>query len=470
MASIFKRGGKKNRDGCYYIAYYERPGLRRTVRGCADLRATEALSRKLEADAMLRREGVIDPKAEKLSRSEAQPLAEQLEAFAATMTGKGAAPKHVSSTVSYIRTMSEACGFSKPADLDAAKVSAHVVDLKRQGKSARAINARLTALKSFARWLFRTERMRTDPMMQVGKLNSKADRRHQRRALGDDELARLIRAAEQGPEVLGMNGPERAMLYYMAIETGLRASELGSLTPESFDLADLNRSTVEVGAAYSKHRRDDIIPIRRGLAEAVTAFNKGRPSTAKLFNMPQKPACMLRRDLEAAKIAYRDESGRVVDFHALRHTFITRLARAGVPPAVAKSLARHSTITLTMDHYTHMLIGDQRAALDRLPGITLAEPERESATATGTYDIHPSEARSACAARRTPDTPRPVITGQHSRLDKRGADSTGSPLIVGTCQHVARPDNSQAPLAQLAEQLTLNQRVPGSSPGRRSEL
>jgi hypothetical protein len=70
-----------------------------------------------------------------------------------------------------------------------------------------------------------------------------------------------------------------------------------------------------------------------------------------------------------AFLADTDGSGRVVDFHALRHTFITRLARSGVVPAVAKSLARHSTIVLTMDHYTHTLIGDERAALDRLPGI-----------------------------------------------------------------------------------------------------
>jgi len=33
---------------------------------------------------------------------------------------------------------------------------------------------------------------------------------------------------------------------------------------------------------------------------------------------------------------------------------------------VAKRLARHSTIVLTMDHYTHTLIGDEREALDRL--------------------------------------------------------------------------------------------------------
>jgi integrase len=74
----------------------------------------------------------------------------------------------------------------------------------------------------------------------------------------------------------------------------------------------------------------------------------------------------------------------VADFHALRHTFITRLARSGVAPAVAKSLARHSTIVLTMDHYTHTLIEDERAALDRLPSIPPVAPTRAAIRATGT--------------------------------------------------------------------------------------
>jgi integrase len=85
-----------------------------------------------------------------------------------------------------------------------------------------------------------------------------------------------------------------------------------------------------------------------------------------------------------AFLADTDGSGRVVDLHALRHTFITRLARSGVAPAVAKSLARHSTIVLTMDHYTHTLIGDERAALDRLPQIRAGEPPRVATRATGT--------------------------------------------------------------------------------------
>ena len=62
-----------------------------------------------------------------------------------------------------------------------------------------------------------------------------------------------------------------------------------------------------------------------------------------------------------------DGLGRVVDFHSLRHGFITYLVTANVPPKVAQTLARHSTITLTMDRYTHLGTADLVAGLKRLP-------------------------------------------------------------------------------------------------------
>ena len=68
----------------------------------------------------------------------------------------------------------------------------------------------------------------------------------------------------------------------------------------------------------------------------------------------------------------------------MRHSFLTRLARSGVAPAVAKSLARHSGLVLTMDHYTHTLIGDERAALDRLPAIDAPRASVAALAATGT--------------------------------------------------------------------------------------
>ena len=75
--------------------------------------------------------------------------------------------------------------------------------------------------------------------------------------------------------------------------------------------------------------------------------------------------------------------GRVADFHGLRHTFVSNLANSGVHPKTAQTLARHSTIGLTMDRYTHVVVEDTVRAVAELPDLNAAM-EAKPATATGT--------------------------------------------------------------------------------------
>ena len=85
---------------------------------------------------------------------------------------------------------------------------------------------------------------------------------------------------------------------------------------------------------------------------------------------------MVRKDLDAAGLPYRDEGGRVLDFHSLRSTFATNPARAGVNPAKAQELVRHSDVNLTMRLYKKLELSDLAEAAEQLPatgpGISVA--------------------------------------------------------------------------------------------------
>jgi integrase len=76
-----------------------------------------------------------------------------------------------------------------------------------------------------------------------------------------------------------------------------------------------------------------------------------------------------RHDLERAGIAYLDDRGRQADFHALRMTYNSLLARQGVPIRTAKELMRHSNINLTASVYNDPRIFDLHAAVETLPRI-----------------------------------------------------------------------------------------------------
>ncbi len=47
--------------------------------------------------------------------------------------------------------------------------------------------------------------------------------------------------------------------------------------------------------------------------------------------------------------------GQGFTFHSLRHTFATELFRRGKHPKIVQSLLGHSSITQTMDRYSHLL-------------------------------------------------------------------------------------------------------------------
>jgi len=384
MASIYKRKRAKK----WTIAYYDHNGKRQTVRGFSDKQATERYAVKLEDEADKRRRGYIDHTQERFLENERLPLEEHLEDFERHLEANGGTPKHVRNTKKYVELVFNICGFKVPAEIDAAKVSVHLAELRRSKKvGVRAVNARVTAAKSFTRWLDSTGRVRCDALKSLKRdtAGERSDRKRVRRALTDKEIGKLIHAAETGPEFMGMTGYQRSVLYQLALGTGLRAGEIGSLTPRDFDLTNPQAATVTVRAAYSKHRREDVLPLRSDLAKRLAAFiaQAMKHPEARLFDLPNRTAELLAFDLERAGIKAKDTADRVCDFHALRHTFITRLARSGVSPAVAKTLARHSTITLTMDRYTHTLIADERAALDKLPTI---EPQAadQALAATGT--------------------------------------------------------------------------------------
>ncbi len=85
-------------------------------------------------------------------------------------------------------------------------------------------------------------------------------------------------------------------------------------------------------------------------------------------------------------LAYEDAQGQVVDFHALRGTFITNLSRSGVTPKTAQLLARHCDINLTMNTYTKLGVMDQAAAVEALPAIPSGTSRTDATVqwATGT--------------------------------------------------------------------------------------
>ncbi|MCC7507958.1 MAG: tyrosine-type recombinase/integrase [Planctomycetes bacterium] len=396
----FTKGGRKQRSGKFYIDFKDAAGIRRRVPAYKGERESQELERTIEklvackcnnalpgADLVRSIEsmpakvrdrltlfGVLD----KRRQHAAKAIADHLDDYKAELIAKGASGNWAN--LKYTRTlavlMEAGCKSLSAFNEGDVLLAADRLRQSRQLSDA-TYNHHLSACKQFSKWLVRSKRMDADPLLGMKGRNAKANRVHQRRALTPEECRALLGSTEARGDNYGMTGPGRALLYRLALETGLRANELRTLTRSAFQLVG-KQPSVTVAARHAKNRKAATLPLRPVMASLLASHVANMLPSAPVFPaMPQSnhTAEMLKADLAAAGIKYEVE-GQFADFHALRHTFITNLARAGVMPNVAKELARHSTITLTMDYYTHTSLGDHAAAAAKLPDLdagTLAE-------------------------------------------------------------------------------------------------
>ena len=377
MASYRKRGKT------WYYRFVDADGVKRECKGCTDRRATEAIA-AAEAQAAKVRSGYIDPKAPRYLAHEACALAEHLEAFRAMLAAKGGTARHTKVTVGRAGRVLELAKARRISDLSLSRATAALAQLRSEDLSQETVNHHIRAVKAFSRWLWKDGRAREHNLAHLATSNPEADRRRRRRALTREEATRLVCAAEAGPVVGGMAGPDRAILYALALGTGFRAEELATLTPDRFDL-DSIPPTATVDACYAKNGREAVQPLPRSLVARLAPWLASKPVGRPVFaGMTKRTAEMLRTDLEAADIPYETASG-VVDFHALRGTYISHLVSSGASVKTCQTLARHSTPSLTIGIYAKASLHDIAGAVEALPDLTdrtRGKPERSVATGT----------------------------------------------------------------------------------------
>lgn len=387
MASIYKpvyvkvdpRTGikVKRRLRTWYIKYRDAQGVVRRVKGFTDKEATRQRAAELSRKAAREAIGIIDRFADHRQRL----LVDHLKDFERFLAAKGNTPKHIESTGHMVRVLIKECRFHRTGDLSGARLQEWLAVHRRSGAAPRTCNAYLVGMKGFARWLTREGRMAENPLAHLSLLNARVDVRRERRALEPAQFSQFLAAAAADTSYRGMSGPDREVLYLVAAYTGLRAGELASLTPASFDL-DAIPPTVTVEARSSKHRKRDVQPLHAGLVAKIRPWLAARPACEPIWERKalRDGALLVRHDLATAGIPYRDASGRVFDFHGLRHWFITRLTQSGCHPKALQILARHSTVALTLDKYAHLSPDDASRALAGLPRLVSGTPEAADGT------------------------------------------------------------------------------------------
>ena len=190
---------------------------------------------------------------------------------------------------------------------------------------------------------------------------------------------------EQVQKLLGSLATDRdRALFTLAVTTGLRRGEMLALRWEDVDLEAqvlrIKRSLSETRAGTSE----------RGLSFEPPKTNKGKRSVALtpyavsllakyrksrdsgdrakpgdlIFPNPQgapiRPRSLTQHFKRISKRAGLPATTRL---HDLRHTAATLLLSKGIHPKIVQEILGHSTISITLDTYSHVLPNMQKGAV-----------------------------------------------------------------------------------------------------------
>jgi integrase/recombinase XerC len=361
---VHKRSSKK-----WYVAI-KRGGKWIRKPAYVDKSASMHMLVRLEREAALEAEGVFDHLTPEIGR----PIAEHVADFIQHLHDKRNTPLHCKGTETMVTRIIELGKIGTGPQITKSRVEAALAILRDPEQTARPLstataNHYLTAIKHFAQWLVDERRARESLIAGMKKRSVEGERVMERRPLTPSEFAALIEAAKVGKAWVekgrSISGADRVALYTLASFTGYRRRELSSITPAAFTFGA--EPCLNVVRGYSKRKKAERIPIKRDVAAHFERYIAKRPKGEPLWPVAKlHTAEMIRADMDAAGVSHK-AGIVVVDFHSLRQTFTTGLARSGASPKVTQQLARHSDVNLTMSVYTKMNDADERAAVEALP-------------------------------------------------------------------------------------------------------
>jgi site-specific recombinase XerD len=256
-------------------------------------------------------------------------------------------------------------------DLDAARVAGFLGHLEHvRGNSPRTRNARLAAIHS----LFSYAALRcpedADTIQRVLAIPTARIHRNLVTWLTEDEATALLAACNQASRT----GRRDHAMFALAIQTGLRVSELTGLT-----IADVHTGRGPHVHCLGKGRKERCTPLlpetvailRTWIAEGA-ADSDSQPLFATTKGRPlSRDAVEARIKLTTARAATACPSlaTKRVTAHTLRHTAAMRLLHAGVDATVIALWLGHEQVATT-NIYIHadMTIKEQAIARTSPPG------------------------------------------------------------------------------------------------------
>ncbi len=342
---------------------------------------------------------------------QSRPLSEVVDAYIPDLATRSTLA-HTRMAAATLKRVLTGLGVQRVRDVERHLVIAWRVKRLAAKDTPMMVNAHIKVLQAMLRWAADNGMIKENPIAGLKPLPIPKDLvRLKRRALSEDEIARLYAAAEEDDRAIeayyraektiagGTKGETwnrlprvqrvpQALLWRAFIETGARHGELLRATWEDLDVQG---RTLTLRAETTKTAKERVIPLREELVRQIWGLRRTHLRVRRCrpiksdpiflspeglpWNLKSKTALrILKRVLERAGIPQKTERGEIVDVHSLRHTCASRMARSGVGLLQAQRILGHSDVRMTAQVYSHLGLDDLRAAIERVASVNAPPP------------------------------------------------------------------------------------------------
>jgi len=241
-------------------------------------------------------------------------------------------------------------GVNQLSEVNASQIRSWLASLRASGISSRSIVRKISALKSFYKFLLRKGVVEKNPLVQI---SSPKISKSLPVFIREEEAAQMGQTlAIASEDWKGFNARLLVTLFYY---TGMRLSELINLKEEQLELS---RSQLKV---LGKGNKERIIPLHADLIALIKEYIQKKQdqftstesylllteSGKKLY--PRYAWQLVNQVLGAATTVQKKSP------HVLRHSFATHLLNNGADLNAVKELLGHSSLAATQV-YTHNTI------------------------------------------------------------------------------------------------------------------
>jgi len=256
--------------------------------------------------------------------------------------------------------LQSAFGIEAPEEAQHAEIRAWMVDLIEEGHSVATVNRKMATLRSFYKFLLKSEIISRDPTFKIQSLKKG---RKLPAFIQEKEMVDLLREANFNPDFEGQRDRMVMEILYL---TGMRLSELIGL---KWSAVDLGNAQIKVLGKGKKYR---IIPISLGLQKNIIFYQKVFEETFSLIDENDYFIVKLNRRAAYPMMIYRIVRKYLEIFvqttkkspHLMRHTFATHLLNKGADLNAVKDLLGHSSLAATQV-YTHNSIEKLKAVYEQ---------------------------------------------------------------------------------------------------------